>query len=61
MKLSEAITAALLMIGMMFTLSACDDQGPMEEAGEEVDDAADDAGDAMEDAGDEMEDAADGD
>jgi hypothetical protein len=36
----------LLMAGAAVPLTACD-EGPLEEAGEEVDDAVDDAGDAI--------------
>ena len=53
-----------LILGLVLastTLVGCDDQGPAEEAGEEIDDAADDAGDAMDDAADDMEDAFDDD
>ncbi len=47
---------ALMMVLGSATLAGCDNQGPAEEAGENIDDAMDEAGDAMEDAGDEMED-----
>ena len=43
-------TAELLMLGMLFatgaTLAGCE-EGPVEEAGEEIDDAIDDTGDAL--------------
>lgn len=52
MKFSQSVLAALLASALAFTLSACDDQGPMEEAGEEVDEAVDDTGDAIDDATD---------
>ncbi len=41
-----------IFVAMMFALfiSACDRQGPAEEAGENIDDAVEDARDAMEDA-----------
>lgn len=42
--------AGLLVIA--FGLSACDDKGPMEQAGEDMDEAIDDAGRALEDATD---------
>jgi len=54
MKLSEAIAATLLASALMITLSACEEQGPLEEAGEEIDDAVEDAGDAIEDAADDV-------
>lgn len=47
MKLSQIMAAAMLASVLMITLSACDSQGPFEEAGEEIDDTADDAGDAF--------------
>lgn len=52
MKFSETIATAMLVSVLMITLSACDDQGPLEEAGEEMDDKFEDAGDEMEDATD---------
>ncbi|WP_290653667.1 hypothetical protein [Aquisalimonas sp.] len=44
----------LLALPLVFVLggtalSGCDDQGPVEEAGEAVDDAGEDTGDAVED------------
>ena len=52
MKLAKIIAAILLMSALMISLSACEDKGPMDEAGEKVDDTIDDAGDAIEDATD---------
>ncbi len=52
MKLGETIATAMLVSVLIITLSACDDQGPLEEAGEEMDDKFEDAGDEMEDATD---------
>lgn len=52
MKPGKTIAAALFMSALMVTLSACDNEGPMEEAGEEVDETVDNAGDAVEDNGD---------
>lgn len=52
MKLNEAISATLLVIAMMFTLSACEEKGPLEETGEEIDEAFEDAGEAIDDAND---------
>lgn len=52
MKLSETIAAALLLSALMITLSACEEQGPMEEAGEEIDEGIEEAGDSIEDATD---------
>lgn len=52
MKFSENIAAALLASALMITLSACQDDGPLEDAGEEIDDKTEEAGDAIEDATD---------
>jgi predicted small lipoprotein YifL len=52
MKLIETILAALLLSTLMITLPACEEKGPLEKAGENIEDAADDAGDAIEDATD---------
>lgn len=49
--------ALALMLG--FGLVACDDEGPAEKAGEQVDEAVEDTGQAIEDAGDEMEETTD--
>ncbi len=52
MKLSETIVAALFVSTLMITLPACEQEGPLEEAGEAMDDTVEDAGDAIEDATD---------
>ncbi len=52
MKLSQTILSALLASAFMFTLTACDRDGPVEEAGEEVDEQVEETGDAVEDATD---------
>lgn len=52
MKLSNAIAAALLLGALTITLSACEQQGPMEEAGEKIDDTVESAGDSIKDATD---------
>jgi len=49
---------AILAVGLFaIALSACDEQGPAEQAGEAVDNAAEEAGEAVEDAGDAAEEA----
>ncbi|MDR9468452.1 hypothetical protein [Marinospirillum sp.] len=50
MKLIKTLAAALLLTGLMISLSACEDDGPMEETGEAIDNRVDDAGNAIEDA-----------
>ncbi len=59
---NQLTTIALaLMLGLgTISLSACEsDDGPAENAGEEMDNAMDSAEDSMEEAGDEMEEATD--
>lgn len=41
----------------LFMLSACEKQGPLEEAGEKADEAIEDTRDSMEEAADSVEDA----
>ena len=50
MKFSATIATALLVSALVFTLPGCEKQGPMEEAGEAIDNSIEDAGDAIEDA-----------
>lgn len=58
-----SILFAVLSLSLLF-VSGCKDkpkdpEGPMESAGEEVDEAGEKASDKVEEAGDKMEDAAD--
>lgn len=53
-KLGLAMMLALMLGGV----AACDDQGPAEEAGENIDQAAENAGDSVEEMGEEVQDAA---
>lgn len=57
-KLTTLFGIIGLSFGSLLFLS-CDDDGPAEEAGEELDDNMEEAGDDLEDAGDELEDEAD--
>lgn len=68
-SLNKRPFAGTLTLGAFFVaaamgLPACEEQGPLEEAGEEVDDAMDDAADSVEDAvddaADKIDDATDG-
>ncbi len=63
-------TSLLLLLTLALGLAACSQDGPAENAGEEIDnaaenfgdameDATDDAGDSLEEAGDAVEDATD--
>lgn len=55
----KAIGVAILLAFLAVGLTACgDDQGPAEEAGEDIDETMEGAGEEMEEAGEEMEDAA---
>jgi hypothetical protein len=58
-KIFLLMSISVLSVGLL-TTSGCDDNdGPVEDMGEAIDEAADDAGDAIEDAADEVEDAVD--
>jgi hypothetical protein len=50
--LRQYLVWAAVLVPLAGALAACEEQGPVEEAGETVDDAAEDAGDAVEDATD---------
>jgi hypothetical protein len=51
MKNLRPVVFTLFMLFGQFGLQACDvNEGPMEEAGEEIDEAADDASDTLEEA-----------
>lgn len=54
-KFSRIILTMLMVGGSIAVMSACDEKGRMEKAGESVDKAVQDAGEAIEDAGDEVE------
>ncbi|MBZ2168100.1 hypothetical protein [Marinobacter sp. F4216] len=49
MNIYKTMLAVLFVGGLTITLSACEQQGPLEEAGEEIDDSVEDTGDAIED------------
>ena len=49
--------ATLILAGLL--VAGCENDGPMEEAGEALDEAGENVSDAVEDAGDEIEDAVD--
>ncbi|MDZ7789856.1 MAG: hypothetical protein U5L08_05045 [Xanthomonadales bacterium] len=51
---------ALLLALSVGILAGCEDQGPAEEAGENVDEAMEEAGEKMEEAKDEVDDATGG-
>lgn len=51
------VAGALLGGAMLVTLSACEQQGPAESAGEKIDNAVEKAGEQIEKAGDSIRDA----
>lgn len=53
--LKSALLVSLL--ASMMALSACEQDGPMEQAGEKIDNTADKAGDALNDAADDASDS----
>lgn len=53
------IQRTLIFFLTLFALAACEDQGPMEEAGENIDQGVEEAGDAAEEAADNVEDSVD--
>lgn len=58
MKFGTTALAFSALLGLA-TLSGCNDDDPMEDAVEGVEDAADDVGDGLEEAADDAEDAFD--
>ncbi len=48
-----------MAVALLLNLAACEKDGPMEQAGEKVDNAIENAGDAIENAGDNVKDATD--
>ena len=57
-ELAKKLAIALFMALIAGGLAACDDQGPAEEAGENIDESAEEAGESMEELGEDMEEAA---
>lgn len=53
-KLGLALMMAMLLGGV----AACEDQDPVEEAGEDIEDVAEEVGDNVEEMGEEIQDAA---
>jgi hypothetical protein len=62
MKSVKTLSAALVISALLVALSGCEkQQGPMEKAGESIDNATDSVGEHVEDAGEAIQDAAQGD
>lgn len=54
----KKMVAALGVLMMVGGLAACDNQGPAEEAGENIDESMEDAGENIEQMGDDIKDSA---
>ena len=50
-------TLLISLLASTLALSACEQDGPMEKAGESIDNAVDDSKDALDDAADDIKDA----
>ena len=57
MKRSKLLHVLLIVL-LMAAFVACEQEGPAEQAGEQIDEAVEEAGDQMEEAGDVIEDKA---
>ncbi len=58
-KKALRLLVALVLFSISIALTSCSEKGPLEKAGEKIDEAAEEAGDMIEDAGDKLEDAVD--
>ncbi len=59
MKLTTITALSFALLGAL-TLTACNEDDPLEEAGESIEDGVEDAGDAIDDAADELSEEVDG-
>jgi hypothetical protein len=58
MKPEKTLRAALIMGALLVALSACQKEGPAEQAGKEIDQATEKVGEQIEETGDDIQDAA---
>jgi hypothetical protein len=58
MNPEKTIRAALIMGALLVALSACQKEGPAEQAGKEIDQATEKVGEQIEKTGDDIQDAA---
>jgi predicted small secreted protein len=58
MKESRATAIIALLLTASFGFAGCEKKGPLEEAGEAIDEGIEDAGEELEDAAEEVEEAA---
>lgn len=59
MKTLQGLLSALCLGLFVIVLSSCEEEGPAERAGKQVDQAIEEAGDTMEKVGDKLEEATD--
>ncbi len=59
MKSVPTLAATVTCLALAFTLAACEQEGPAEQAGARNDEAYEKAGDTVEEVGDKIEEAAD--
>lgn len=57
-SLWKTLGLAAVMAMLMGGLAGCEDEGSMEQAGENIEEAAENAGDSVEDMGEDMQDSA---
>ncbi|MDN6181000.1 MAG: hypothetical protein L0I84_08390 [Halomonas subglaciescola] len=55
LKKMLAVLGVLMLVG---GIAACEDKGPAEKAGENIDDSMEEAGDSIEEMGDDIQDSA---
>jgi hypothetical protein len=60
LKPTGTLAAALIMSTLLIALSGCQEEGPMEKAGETIDEATESVGETLEEAGEAIEDAVEG-
>lgn len=58
-KMLSRVLLLTFVIGSLGLVSACEDKGPAEKAGEQIDETIEESGDAIEEAADEAEEASD--
>lgn len=56
MPLQRGLTAAGLALAAALGVAGCEEEGPAEQVGEQIDESAEETGEALEDAGEEVED-----
>jgi len=57
MTFKKSAAVAAFALAAALSLSACEEEGPAEQAGEAIDESVEETGEAMEEAGEELEDS----